>query len=78
MTKWLPSTRFTEVFPDRSKWRDWHARGSPGEGKGVGYVAPFSARDTGCHIVGDLHHAAANEDHLSDGYARLQPGADFS
>jgi hypothetical protein len=49
--------------------------GFSGGGKGVGYVAPFLARN-GCQIVG-IYITGANEDHLSDGYARLQPGAGF-
>ena len=46
-----------------------------GGGKGVGYVAPFLARN-GCRIIG-IYMTGANEDHLSDGYAKLRPGADF-
>jgi len=49
--------------------------GFSGGGKGVGYVAPFLARN-GCHIIG-IYITGANEDHLSDGYARCQPGPDF-
>jgi hypothetical protein len=61
-------------FPGSEKWPIACA-GFSGGGKGVGYVAPFLAR-YGCHIVG-IYITGANEDHLSDGYARLQPGADF-
>ena len=61
-------------FPGSEKW-PMACGGFSGGGKGVGYVAPFLAR-YGCHIVG-IYITGANEDHLSDGYARLQPGADF-
>jgi hypothetical protein len=61
-------------FPGSEKW-PMACAGFSGGGKGVGYVAPFLAR-YGCHIVG-IYITGANEDHLSDGYARLQPGADF-
>jgi hypothetical protein len=61
-------------FPGSEKW-PMACAGFSGGGKAVGYVAPFLAR-YGCHIVG-IYVTGANEDHLSDGYARLQPGADF-
>jgi hypothetical protein len=61
-------------FPGSEKW-PMACAGFSGGGKGVGYVAPFLARH-GCHIIG-IYITGANEDHLSDGYARLQPGADF-
>jgi len=61
-------------FPGSTKWPVACA-GFSGGGKGVGYVAPFLAR-YGCHIIG-IYITGANEDHLSDGYARLQPGAGF-
>ena len=61
-------------FPGSEKW-PMACAGFSGGGKGVGYVAPFLAR-YGCHIIG-IYMTGANEDHLSDGYARLQPGADF-
>jgi hypothetical protein len=61
-------------FPGSEKWPIACA-GFSGGGKGVGYVAPFLAR-YGCHIIG-IYITGANEDHLSDGYARLQPGAGF-
>jgi hypothetical protein len=61
-------------FPGSEKW-PMACAGFSGGGKGVGYVAPFLARN-GCHIVG-IYITGANEDHLSNGYARLQPGADF-
>jgi hypothetical protein len=61
-------------FPGSERW-PMACAGFSGGGKGVGYVAPFLARN-GCHIVG-IYITGANEDHLSDGYARLHPGADF-
>jgi surfactin synthase thioesterase subunit len=61
-------------FSGSEKW-PMACAGFSGGGKGVGYVAPFLARN-GCHITG-IYITGANEDHLSDGYARLQPGADF-
>ena len=61
-------------FPASKNWPIACA-GFSGGGKGVGYVAPFLARN-GCHIMG-IYITGANEDHLSDGYAALQPGAGF-
>ena len=61
-------------FPGSEKWPIACA-GFSGGGKGVGYVAPLLARN-GCRISG-IYMTGANEDHLSDGYARIQPGADF-
>src|SRR5438094_3265032 len=61
-------------FPGSDKWPVACA-GFSGGGKGVGYVAPLLARN-GCRIAG-IYVTGANEDHLSDGYARIQPGANF-
>ena len=61
-------------FPGSEKWPIACA-GFSGGGKGVGYVAPLLARN-GCRISG-IYMTGANEDHLSDGYARIQPGANF-
>jgi hypothetical protein len=63
-----------QSFPGSKNWPIACA-GFSGGGKGVGYVAPFLARN-GCHIIG-IYMTGANEDHLSDGYATLRPGADF-
>src|SRR5215469_11513694 len=49
--------------------------GFSGGGKGVGYVAPLLAKN-GCRIAG-IYITGANEDHLTDGYARIQPGGNF-
>src|SRR5436189_681738 len=61
-------------FPGSEKWPIACA-GFSGGGKGVGYVAPLLARN-GCRVIG-IYMTGANEDHLSDGYARIQPGAEF-
>jgi hypothetical protein len=61
-------------FPASEKWPIACA-GFSGGGKGVGYVAPLLARN-GCRVIG-IYMTGANEDHLSDGYARIQPGPDF-
>ena len=61
-------------FPGSEKWPIACA-GFSGGGKGVGYVAPLLAKD-GCRVIG-IYITGANEDHLSDGYARVRPGADF-
>jgi hypothetical protein len=61
-------------FPGSAKWPIACA-GFSGGGKGVGYVAPLLARN-GCRVSG-IYMTGANEDHLSDGYARIQPGANF-
>src|SRR5215813_3511324 len=61
-------------FSGSEKWPVACA-GFSGGGKGVGYVAPLLAKN-GCRIAG-IYMTGANEDHLSDGYARIQPGASF-
>ena len=61
-------------FPGSEKWPIACA-GFSGGGKGVGYVAPLLARN-GCRVIG-IYMTGANEDHLSDGYARIQPGPGF-
>jgi hypothetical protein len=61
-------------FPGSEKW-PMACAGFSGGGKGVGYVAPFLARN-GCRIIG-IYMTGANEDHLSNGYATLRPGPDF-
>ena len=61
-------------FPGSEKWPIACA-GFSGGGKGVGYLAPFLARN-GCRITG-IYLTGVNEDYLSGGYARSQPGADF-
>jgi hypothetical protein len=61
-------------FPGSEKWPVACA-GFSGGGKGVGYVAPLLAKN-GCRLAG-IYITGANEDHLSDGYARIQPGGSF-
>ena len=61
-------------FPGSDKWPVACA-GFSGGGKGVGYVAPLLAKN-GCHVAG-IYITGANEDHLSDGYARIQPSPNF-
>ncbi|MGC2626879.1 MAG: hypothetical protein WA269_08580 [Candidatus Udaeobacter sp.] len=61
-------------FPGSDKWPVACA-GFSGGAKGVGYIAPLLARN-GCRIAG-IYMTGANEDHLSDGYARIQPGGSF-
>lgn len=61
-------------FPGSDKWPVACA-GFSGGGKGVGYVTPLLARN-GCRIAG-IYITGANEDHLSDGYGRIQPGTNF-
>ena len=61
-------------FPGSDKWPVACA-GFSGGGKGVGYVAPLLAK-SGCRVSG-IYITGANEDHLSDGYAKIGPGASF-
>lgn len=61
-------------FPGSSKWPIACA-GFSGGGKGVGVVAPLLAKH-GCHVAG-IYITGANEDRLSEGYARVAPGASF-
>jgi hypothetical protein len=61
-------------FPGSDKWPVACA-GFSGGGKGVGLVAPLLAKN-GCRIAG-VYITGANEDRLSEGYARIQPGANF-
>ena len=65
---------FHHSFPGSDKWPVACA-GFSGGGKGVGYVAPLLAKN-GCRVAG-IYITGANEDHLSDGYARIQPGPNF-
>src|SRR6266403_3966246 len=61
-------------FPGSDKWPVVCA-GFSGGGKGVGYVTPLLSRN-GCRIAG-IYIPGANEDHVSDGYGRIQPGTNF-
>jgi hypothetical protein len=61
-------------FPGSEKWPIACA-GFSGGGKGVGLVAPLVAKN-GSRVAG-IYITGANEDRLSDGYARIQPGQSF-
>ena len=61
-------------FPGSEKW-PMACAGFSGGGKGAGLVAPLLARN-GCHMIG-VYLTGANEDRLSDGYARVRPSANF-
>jgi hypothetical protein len=61
-------------FPGSNKWPVACA-GFSGGGKGVGVVAPLLAKH-GCRVVG-IYITGANEDRLSEGYARVAPGKEF-
>ena len=61
-------------FPGSDKWPIACA-GFSGGGKGVGLVAPLLAKN-GARVIG-VYVTGANEDRLSEGYARVAPGASF-
>jgi hypothetical protein len=61
-------------FAGSEKWPIACA-GFSGGGKGAGYIAPLLARNGG--RVAGIYLTGANEDRISDGYARIRPGADF-
>jgi hypothetical protein len=61
-------------FPGAQKWPIACA-GFSGGGKGVGYIAPLLAT-SGCHIIG-IYMTGVNEEHLTDGYTKIRPGAGF-
>jgi hypothetical protein len=61
-------------FAGSDKW-PLACAGFSGGGKGAGLVAPLLARN-GCRIAG-IYLTGANEDRLSEGYARVRPGANF-
>jgi hypothetical protein len=61
-------------FPGSDKWPIACA-GFSGGGKGAGLVAPLLAKN-GCRIIG-IYLTGANEDRLSEGYARVRPGPNF-
>jgi hypothetical protein len=62
------------TFPGSDKW-PMACAGFSGGGKGAGLVAPLLARN-GCRIIG-VYLTGANEDRLSEGYARVSPGPGF-
>jgi surfactin synthase thioesterase subunit len=61
-------------FAGSEKW-PMACAGFSGGAKGAGSIAPVLARN-GCRITG-LYLTGVNQDYLSPGYARAQPGADF-
>src|SRR5215813_205348 len=61
-------------FPGSDKWPIACA-GFSGGGKGVGLVAPLLAKN-GSHVAG-IYITGANQDQLTEGYARVAPGAGF-
>lgn len=61
-------------FSGAGKWPIACA-GFSGGGKGVGYIAPLLAK-SGCHIIG-IYMTGVNEEHLTDGYTKIRPGAGF-
>src|SRR6267143_1072656 len=61
-------------FAGSEKW-PMACAGFSGGAKGAGSIAPVLAR-SGCRITG-LYLTGVNQDYLSPGYARAQPGADF-
>ena len=61
-------------FAGSNKWPVACA-GFSGGGKGVGVVGPLLAKD-GCRVIG-IYITGANEDRLSEGYARVAPGPTF-
>jgi hypothetical protein len=61
-------------FPGSNKW-PIACGGFSGGGKGVGVVAPLLAKN-GCRVAG-IYITGANEDKLSEGYARVAPGKEF-
>ncbi len=61
-------------FAGSEKWPTACA-GFSGGAKGAGSIAPVLARNA-CRITG-LYLTGVNQDYLSPGYARAQPGADF-
>jgi hypothetical protein len=61
-------------FPGAEKWPIACA-GFSGGGKGAGYIAPLLAK-SGCHVIG-IYMTGVNEEHLTDGYTKIHPGAGF-
>jgi hypothetical protein len=61
-------------FPGSDKWPIACA-GFSGGGKGAGLIAPLLARN-GSRIIG-VYLTGANEDRLSEGYARVRTGSNF-
>jgi predicted esterase len=63
-----------QSFVGSEKW-PLACAGFSGGAKGAGFIAPLLAR-SGRRITG-IYLTGVNQDRLSEGYARSQPGADF-
>jgi hypothetical protein len=61
-------------FTGSEKWPVACA-GFSGGARSAGFISPLLARFD-CHIIG-IYLTGVNEDHLSDGYRKFQPGAGF-
>jgi len=61
-------------FPGSNKW-PMVCAGFSGGARRAGFIAPLLAKN-GCRIAG-IYLTGVNEDYLSEGYKRVQPGADF-
>jgi hypothetical protein len=61
-------------FPGSEKW-PIICGGLSGGARRAGFMAPLLARN-GCRVIG-IYLTGVNEDHLSDGYQKFQPGAGF-
>ncbi len=61
-------------FAGSDKWPIAFA-GFSGGARRAAFIAPLLAR-FGCHIIG-IYLTGVNEDHLSEGYLKFQPGACF-
>ena len=63
-----------QSFTGSRKWPIACA-GFSGGAKSAGFIAPLLAKN-GCRIAG-IYLTGMNEEHLAEGYAKFQPGADF-
>ena len=63
-----------QSFTASRKWPITCA-GFSGGAKSAGFIAPLLAKN-GCRIAG-IYLTGMNEEHLAEGYAKFQPGADF-
>jgi hypothetical protein len=61
-------------FPGSEKW-PVICGGISGGARRAGFLAPLLATN-GCHIIG-IYLTGVNQDHLTDGYQKFQPGAGF-
>jgi predicted esterase len=61
-------------FPGAEKWPIACA-GFSGGAKCVGYIGPLLAKNR-CHVIG-IFMTGVSEDHLSDAYTKVRPGAGF-